>query len=74
MYFTLSGKPPQGRLPPEIDDGWLQSLKLLDIPPGTVHYIGCELNTAIKLLKQKIENDDPTEEYKVGCSDSMVKY
>ena len=72
----IKGEPVQSRLPQELSDSWLKSLKLIEVPNDSLHYVGRELVATLKELEQKMERDDPSEEYKVkpfpGCSQEIV--
>ena len=65
IFIFIEGKPVQYQVPQEVSDSWLRSLKLIDVPKDSLHYLGRELVATLKELEQKMERDDPTEEYKV---------
>ncbi len=58
-------KPPMARLPPHVDDSWLASVSLVQLPDGSVHYRDKQLASTIKQLRKRLEQDDPMDEYKV---------
>ena len=76
IFIFIEGKPVQYQVPQEVSDSWLRSLKLIDVPKDSLHYLGRELVATLKELEQKMERDDPTEEYKVklypGCTGEIV--
>ena len=65
--FVYLEKPVEPHLPDTINDAWLDSLKLIDIPKDSLHYSDRELAATIKQLEHRLNRDDPTEEYKVGA-------
>ena len=68
----FSGKKQFSRLPQEISENWLESLPLVKPPADSVHYRGKQLQSVIKQLSARLDNDDPLEEYKVMITDYLM--